>query len=134
MTSAEDRGSNPFWGLQSFQELFTFVGSLNGDRITFVNERYTDYVLDRLSMCVTTLSRLSDHIQAGLESTDLDDDETESIDQYQGLLSQLSKCLQDISTEWQLHFDLLQRQAGTRRDTAFRPSTSNCSHRPGRPK
>ena len=92
MTSAEDRGSNPLWGLESyFQELSTFVASLNGDRITFANERYTDYVLDHLSTCVTTLSRLSDHIQAGLESTDLDDDETESIDQYQGLLSQLSK-------------------------------------------
>ena len=133
MTSAED--SYPLWGIESyFQELSTFVASLGHDRISFSNERYTEYVLDRLATCITTLSRLSDHIQSGIESTELDEDETEAIDQYQIHLSQLTQCLQDISREWQVHFDLLQRQAGTCRETAFRPSTSNASHRPGRPR
>lgn len=133
MTSVKGRGNNPLWGLESyFQELSTFVASLDRDRITFANVRYTEYVLDRLSTCVTTFSRLSGHIQARLESTELDEDEIQGIDQHQGLLSQLSKCLHDISTEWQVHFDLLQRQTLTRRDTAFCPSTSNPSHRPGR--
>ena len=68
--------SNPLWGLENyFEELTTFIRSLGGDRITFANDSYTEYVLDRLSTCITTLSRLSDHIQSGMETTELDEDE-----------------------------------------------------------
>ena len=89
MTSAED--STPLWGLESyFRELSTFVRSLDRDRITFSNDRYTEYVLGRLSTYVTTLSRLTDHIQSTIESTELDEDETAAIDQYQLNQSQLS--------------------------------------------
>ena len=45
------------WGWQTnFEEMSTFLSSLEGDRISFANERYTDYVLDHLSTCVNTAS------------------------------------------------------------------------------
>ena len=127
--------SNPLWGLENyFEELATFIRPLGGDRITFANDSYTEYVLDRLSTCITTLSRLSDHIQSGIETTELDKDEMAAIDTYLVQLSQLSSCLQDIAGQWQMHFDLLQRQAGYHNDVAFRPSTTHRRHMPGRPR
>ena len=53
---------------------------------------YTDYVVDRLSTCVNTLSRL--------DSTELDVDEVEIIDHYQSLLNQLLELIRDIASEW----------------------------------
>ena len=48
--------------------------------MSFANERYTDYVVDRLNTCISTLSRLLDHIQSSVNSLELDEDEVEIVD------------------------------------------------------
>ena len=57
---AVKRAVHNLWGWEMyFQELSDFITPLDGDRISFANERFTDYVVDRLSTCVSTLSRLN---------------------------------------------------------------------------
>ena len=46
-------------------------------------------VLDRLSTCISTISRLVDYIQSAMESVALEDDETETIGVLQSQLSHL---------------------------------------------
>ena len=125
-------------GLETyFEEMSTFLSSLEGDRISFTNERYTDYVLDRLSTCVNTLTQLLDHIESRVESTELDEGDLEAIHSYQQHLEELLHCVLVIESEWQAHFDLLQSDVGSRNESAFRLSTSyayNGQNVPGRPK
>ena len=46
-------------------------------------------VLDRLSTCISTISRLVDYIQSAMESVALEDDETETIGVLQSQVSYL---------------------------------------------
>ena len=133
MASGEE--SSPLWGWETyFQELSDFITSLDGDRISFANERFTDYVVDRLSTCVSTLSRLIYHLQSSSNSIELDEDDVEVVEYYQLLLHQLLDTIRRIESEWQRHFDHLQAVSGTRRESAFQLSSTRTFNRPGRPK
>ena len=123
--------NNPLWGWERyFDELSAFIASLDEDSMTFANENYTDYVVVRLSTCITTLSRLLDHLQSSVDSVELNEEEVQVIDHYQTQLSQLLGIIRDISSQWRTHFDLLQRRLGCRRETAFQLSTSTGLGRP----
>ena len=54
--------------------------------------RYTEYVMDRFSTCMSTISRLVDYIQSAME---LEDEETEPIDVLQSQVSQLLDCVRE---------------------------------------
>ena len=132
---ASGEESSPLWGWETyFQELSDFITSLDGDRISFANERFTDYVVDRLSTCVSTLSRLIYHLQSSSNSIELDEDDVEVVEYYQLLLHQLLDTIRRIASEWQRHFDHLQAVSGTRRESAFQLSSTRTFNRPGRPK
>ena len=109
----ESEDTSVLWGWeQYFEELSTFVFSLGRGRIAYANESYTEYVLDRLSTCISTIGRLVDYIQSAMESVQLDDDESEAVDVLQSQLSQLLNCLREISVEWQAHYDQVQMNSG----------------------
>ena len=110
--SSED--TSTLWGWeQYFKELSTVICSLSRGRIGYANESYTEYVLDRLSTCISTIGRLVDYIQSAMESVGLEDDESE-IDVLQSQLSQLLDCVWEISVQWQAHahFDQTQMNSG----------------------
>lgn len=133
MASSEER--SPLWGWETyFEELYDFIASLDGDRMSFANERFTDYVIDRLRICVNTLSRLIDHLQSNSNSIELDEDDVEVVEYYQLLLNQLLDAIRRILSDWQKHFDHLQVRSGTRRESAFQVSSNRTSNGPGRPK
>ena len=72
-----------------------------------------------------------------MESVELEDDESETIDVLQGQLSQLLNCVREISVEWQAHFDQIQMNARTvsqHRDISFQLTTSRDTQGPGRPR
>ena len=75
--------ANSLWGWENyFEELSTFIGSLGGGRIRCANESYTEYVVERLSTCTNTLSRLVEHIQSGVDTVELEQAEAEIVDHY----------------------------------------------------
>ena len=70
-----------------------------------------------------------------MNSLELDEDEVEIVDYYQSQLTHLFEVMREIASEWQAHFDRLQRRAGIRSDSAFHlPSTRPHGNTPGRPK
>lgn len=135
-TSSHYEDASTLWGWeQYFEELSTFICSLGRGRITYANENYTEYVLDRLTTCVSTLSRLVDYIQSAMESVVLEDDETETLDTLQSQLSQLLDCVREISVEWQGHFDLIQMNTvGMVSQHRFQLTTSRATQGVGRPR
>ena len=42
-----------------FEEVHRFISSLGGGRMSFANELYTEFVLERLSNCVRSLTTLT---------------------------------------------------------------------------
>ena len=138
-TSLHSEDTNPLWGWeQYFEELSTFICSLGRGRIAYANESYTEYVLDRLTTCISTISRLIDYIQSAMEAVELEEDESEAIDILQSQLSQLLDCVREISIEWQTHFDRIQMNAtGTvsqQGGTSFRLTINRATQGPGRPR
>ena len=86
---------------------------------------------------MSCLTRLLDHIESRVDSTEVEEGDLEVIHFYQQQLEELLHCIRVIGSEWQVHFDLLQREVGTRSDSAFRLSTDhayNGQNRRGRPK
>ena len=114
-----------------FEELSDLIASLDGDRMSFANERFTDYVVDRLSTCVSTLSRLIYHLQSSSNSFELDEDDVEIVEYYQLPLNQLLDAICRIASEWQRHFDHLQVTSGTRRESVFQVSSNRTFNEPG---
>ena len=133
MTSGEER--NPLLGWETyFEELSDFITSLDGDRMNEFCQRKIHCVVDRLSICVNTLSRLIDHLQSNSNSIELDEDDVEIFEYYQLQLNLLLDAIRRIASEWQRHFDHLQIRSGTRRESAFQVSSIHTSNGPGRPK
>ena len=46
-----------------FQEVDSFISSLGGGRISFANESYTEYVLERLSSCIRSLTTILEYME-----------------------------------------------------------------------
>ena len=113
-----------------FDEVSSFLSTLGGGRMDFANEAYTEYVLERLGYCISSLAIVLDYLHPTEELTE---DEEESIALYQQQLSELLQCIRQISVQWQSHFDQLQINNGVQRDTSFRLSTVS-SGGPGQPK
>lgn len=88
-----------------FQEVDSFISSLGGGRISFANESYTEYVLERLSSCIRSLTTILEYMEPVEE---MEEGEEQIISTYQDQLSQLLDCLRLISTDWQTHYDQLQ--------------------------
>lgn len=116
-----------------FEEFYSFISSLGGGRVNYANETYTEYVLERLGVCRNSLTVLLEHFRS--IHLDLEDDEQEVVEFFSLQLSQLLDCLQQIFTEWQVHFDQLQLQNSMRvtTNTSFQ-SSSHPSNGPGRPR
>ena len=113
-----------------FDEVYSFVSSLGGGRISYANQPYTEHVLERLGHCVHSLTTLVEHLQ----SEELDDDVEEVISSYHTQLSRLLHCMRQITADWQAHFDQLQMNNGRPQgDSAYKPATTMTSG-PGRPK
>ena len=133
----ESEDASVLWGWeQYFEELSTFVFSLGRGRIVYANESYTDYVLDCLSTCISTIGQLVDYIQSAMESVQLDD-EFEAVDVLQSQLSQLLDCLREISVEWQAYYDQVQMNSGVinqRGGISFQVTTTRDTQGPGRPR
>ena len=95
-------------------------------------------MLDRLTTCISTISRLIDYIQSAVEAMELEEDEVEAIDILQSQLSQRLDCVREISIEWQAHFDRIQMNAtGTvsqQGGTSFRLTIKRATQGPGRPR
>ena len=105
MVSGEE--NNPLWCWEMyFEELSDFIASLDGDRITFAKERFDDCVVDRLSTCVSMLSRLFYHLQSSSNSIELDEDYVEIVEYYHLLLNQLLGAIRHIASEWQRHLTI----------------------------
>ena len=97
---AAEQEVNTLWGWdQYFQELSTFISALGEER-TFANERYMDYVLDRLTTCISTTARLVDHIESTMNATEWEEDEFDIVEYYQLQLSQLLECMREIFLKW----------------------------------
>ena len=92
-----------------FEEVSSFLSTLGGGRLNFANESYTEYVLERLSSCIRSVTNLQDYMQPVGE---LEDGEEQIISTYQLQLSQLTDCMRQISADWQAHLDQLQMNSG----------------------
>ena len=63
-----------------FDTVSSFISTLGGDRISYANEAYTEYVLERLDYCIHSITILFDHLH--LASEELKEEEEEIISSY----------------------------------------------------
>ena len=110
-----------------FEEVHRFISSLGGGRMSFANELYTEFVLERLGNCVRSLTTLLEYVQP-VYALDMYNSEYEIISAYHQQLSELLSSIRDISIEWQAHFDHM----SSRSETSFqlehdRPGNQACS-------
>jgi len=78
-----------------FSELYSFISSLGGGRIDYANEACTEYILERLSVCIRSLSTIMERVQSA-DDYNVEEEEEEVIGFYATQLSQVSDCLQHI--------------------------------------
>lgn len=56
-----------------FEEVSLFISSLGRGRISFANQEYTEYVIERMGYCISSLEILIEH----LDPADLDENEAD---------------------------------------------------------
>ena len=71
-----------------FEEVHRFISSLGGGRMSFANELYTEFVLERLGNCVRSLTTLLEYVQP-VYALDMYNSEYEIISAYHQQLSEL---------------------------------------------
>lgn len=103
-----------------FQEMHSFVSSLGYGRVTFANQSYTEYVMERLESCIRSISVILEYVEIMHdEEEELDEEEAQIILTYKDQFCQLLSYLRHIFAEWQAHFDHLQIHIGYQGDTAY---------------
>ena len=75
------------------------------------NESYTDYVVERLDLCISTCTILREHLSPNTGIVDaIDDDEEVIIMRYRAELEGLVDCLIDIQAQWKCYREMLDAQ------------------------
>ena len=113
-----------------FQELEQFINSLDRHERLFVNEAYTEYVMERLEVCIVGVIRLKDMFTPSRWRLLFTSDEHRVVETYYSLLSNLVACLRDLARKWSDQWDTLNRYTLQYEYSA----TTNVSGHPGRPK
>ena len=92
------------------------------------NDAYTDYVLERLEICIHTCSTLLDHLQGG-NLPHLEEEELPILGQHQTLLHDLVEALKTLWVKWQSYKEV---ESGTLRrfsyEAVMEEWTGRCWH------
>ena len=109
-----------------FQELEQFVNSLDRHE-GVVNEAYTEYVTERLEVCIVGVRRLKNMFTPTHWRSSFSSEELAVVETYYSLLSDLVACLRELARKWSDQWD--------RHSLEYEYSTgTEASGRPGRPK
>ena len=111
-----------------FSELSSFLSSINRQRGT-ANEDFSEFVVERLQMCIMSVSTLIHHLQSNVPS---DGAAARVGAQYSAHLAELLECLRSMLQEWQDYLDHYQ----LRSVSSFHASASvaQTASQPGRPR
>ena len=97
------------WGWTAyFDNIKSFLRDLSR-KFGLCNLRYAEYAVERLEICLGSVSAVIDQFNDGLQghSTNQDEEETRILLFYRGQLEELTVCLQQIVIEWQTLKDTL---------------------------
>ena len=115
------------WGWERFfDELGSFITDLNR-QAEFANESYCEYAVDRLEICIHSLTSLIDHLRTSPPR--VTERQASVAAQYSVQLTELLQCLRALYVQWQGYFD-----NGILRSTAYSAPLSHSSNLRGRPK
>ena len=92
---------------------------------------HTDYVLERLEICIHTCSTLLDHLQGG-NLLHLEEEELPILDQHQTLLHDLVEALKILWVKWQSYKEVL--ESGTLHRFSYEAGMEEQTGRRGRPR
>lgn len=95
------------------------------------NDAYTDYVLERLEICIHTCSTLLDHLQGG-NLPHLEEEELPILDQHRTLLHDLVEALKTLWVKWQSYKEFL--ESGNLRRFSYEAGMEERTGRRGRPR
>ena len=109
-----------------FTELSSFIRSINRQRGN-ANEDFSEYVAERLEMCVVSVSSLLHHFRS---TTPADESAARVGALYSARLSELLECLRIMLREWQDYLNHYQLRGAT----SFRAPLTQSESRPGRPR
>ena len=100
------------WGWERFfEELATFMRELHRQAGS-ANESYCEYAVDRLEVCIQSLSSLIDHLRT--RPSHVTESQASVAAQYSVQLTELLQCIRGLYIEWQGYSD-----GGTRPSTAY---------------
>ena len=109
-----------------FDELSSFIRSVNRQRGT-ANEDFSEYVVDRLEMCTTSVSTVIHHLRV---NTHNDEEGARVGVQYSASLAELLECLRDMLREWQDYLNHYQLRNASSYHASLTPSVPSQLGRP----
>lgn len=104
----EQADTEPWGWTTYFDNIKSFLQDLSR-KFGLCNLRYAEYAVERLDICLGSVSLVIDQFNDGLQghSTNLTEEETEIVLFYRGQLEELIVYLQQIAVEWQALKDML---------------------------
>ena len=129
MASNQDQRS--LWGWETFfDEIGAFLRAAQAQYST-ANESFSNYVVERLEVCIVNVSNLRHHLRNPLiNGQQPNQEKLRILDHYSSLLSEMLTLLRSIATQWQAYIDQLQSQVlAAAYQAPTIPSTA-----PGRPR
>ena len=130
MESTQD--SSVWDWVRYFEELSSFITSIDSGRITHANEAFTEYVLDKMNMSITTLGNIATCLRSTGDNPDFQGVELTTLQHIEADVLQLKGCLFEIGSEWQAHLDDVVRQSSS--TYHYRVQSSSSGQTAGRPR
>ena len=95
------------------------------------NQRYSQYVVERLGMCIMSVAHIRDAVRNATERVSMHDPQLPDLLDYQTSLEGLLTCLRRLSAQWERYLDRLELEESV---TAYTAPIDRSHRRIGRPR
>jgi len=119
------------WGWREFFDVVSSFLETARRQYGTANERYSQYVVERLGMCITSVAHVRDTVRNTTERANMHDPQLPALLDYQTSLEGLLTCLRQLSVQWEQYLDHLELEESV---TAYTVPIDRSHERIGRPR
>jgi len=128
LQAASSQAESELWGWEAFfEEIASFLRE-SGRQFGSCSENYANYSIERLEVCIITVTRLKEHLENGI--TRVQSEYHEVVTRYKNSMEALVVYLRSLSEEWDRYIASMERMSESLRYTV---ATTESSGR-GRPR
>lgn len=117
------------WGWETFFDKISSFLRESGQQFGNCSENYANYAVERLEICIITVTRLKEHLENGVAL--VEPEYHEVVTAYKNNMEDLLMYLRSLSEEWERYIVSMERISESLR---YRAVTTESVGRPGRPR